>query len=1054
MIENSYSVRRAITPPSFDESRMHREGLVSRIVAALDHKLIVVVAPPGYGKTTLMADFITHTDLPICWVGLCEEDQDPMRLALVLKASLQHRFRRLRNTLDFQNLGGSPPEALARTLITAIEEHISERFILVLDDVQIINSSADSIKLIDTLILESPDRLTFLAAGRALPDVSISKLVVNSQMFGIGTEALALSREEVVALVEKKLNLNLERDQVDLLLDQTQGWIPGVLLSAKTIEGGVDDILSGRHLLHEFFVSSAFEAEPSDLREFMLEAAVLPVMTSVACDEVLERGDSRKMLGRLARKGLFISTTDLTPKTYEFHPLYRNFLVDHLVNVSAKRYTKLSVRAAQYYGSSGDIELAISVFTAAGKTREAASLAEKHSRQMFEVGRINTLSGWAHALKGAGDMIPTVYLCLATAYADLGDLEAAEIELEQAQNALESVSASKRRKMLARVATVRGWIAYRKGEYRQVFEAADQAEQLLPKSGAHLRRATCHRLRALATRASGGDLSLAENYALKSVKLLEKKNEEFTLANVLLDVSRIRNYLGDPREGFAFAMRAYKILKRTGSPSSLASCLNNLAVYAHFSGRFGEALEFFREGLQNAHQAANRSTQAILLYGQADLFCDLGLYYQAGELYGRGLTIATQLGERPLIFYGFLGTSVLHRRWGTLELSLEWLRRAEGAADDEGKSTLTVLQRAAIELGKDPGKGEMELSVLLERGDRWLSASDQTLLLYLLGMALVVQGKTTAGADRFKQALDRVGVNGMGQVLAAEVFADKNALKLFSQFQITHPVLTGIVHRIEVMRAFAGEFQHGSAEQDEDHQLDLRALGETKISAGGRRIIDLEPLPRQVLFYLAGEGPVSRDILLEDIWPGMTIDNALSSLYNATHSLRTAIMEDLIFIEGNRYQVNPEISVKYDISEFEQATEIAEAMAAGDPRRLFALGEALNAYGGSFLPEFTADWVLMRRSELERRCLFTLNEHASEALALGKDEYALKSLRKAISLDPLRDDLNMRYLELLSQMGRRSDAVSHYQAYCRLLAEELGLDPPQEARNLYERIID
>ena len=1047
-------MRRAITPPSFDGSRMHREGLVNRIVAALDHKLIVVVAPPGYGKTTLMADFITHTDLPVCWVGLCEEDQDPMRLALVLKASLQRRFRRLRNKLDFQHLVGSPPEALARTLIAAIEEYISERFILALDDVQIINSSADSIKLIDTLILESPDRMTFLAAGRVLPDVSISKLIVNSQMFGIGTDALALSRDEVAALVEKILNLDLERYQVDLLFDQTQGWIPGVLLSARSIESRADDVLRGRPLLHEFLISYAFEEEPSDLREFMLEAAVLPVMTTAACDEVLERDDSRKMLGRLTRKGLFISTTDLTPKTYEFHPLYRNFLVDQLVNVSAKRYSKLSVRAAQYYDSSGDVELAIALFTQAGKTREAASLAEEHSRKMFEVGRISTLTGWAHALKDAGDMIPNVYLYLATAHADLGDLEAAESELEQAQNALESVSANKRRKMLSRVETVHGWIAYRKGDHRQVFEAVDRAEQLLPKRGAHLRRATCYRLRALATRASGGDLSLVEKYALKSVKLLEKTDEEFTLANVLLDLFHIQAVQGRAREGYASGMRAYRILKRIGTSRSLANCLNNLGMYAHLEGRYNEALEFFRQGLQKAHQAANRSTQVILLYGQADLFCDLGLSYQAGELYGRGLTLATQLGEKRLIFYGFLRTSVLHRRWGTFESSLEWLRRAEGAADDEGQSTLAGLQRAAIELVKDSHQAEVELSMLLDRGTRWLDSADQALLLYLLSMALVVQGKTTAGAGRFKQALDRAGMNGMGQVLAAEMIADQNALKLFSQFQITHPVLTGIVHRIDVMRAFAGELQHGSAEQDEDHQLDLHAMGETRISAGGRRIIDLEPLPRQVLFYIAGKGPVSRDILLEDIWPGMTIDSALSSLYNATHSLRTAIMEDLIFIEGNRYQVNPEISVKYDVSEFEQAAEIAEAMAPGDPRRLFALGEALNANGGSFLPEFTADWVLMRRSELERRYLYTLNEHASEALALGKEKSALESLSKAISLDPLRDDLNMRYLELLSQMGRRSEAVSHYQAYCRLLVEELGLDPPQEARNLYERIID
>ncbi|MCJ7566508.1 MAG: hypothetical protein MUO58_03090, partial [Anaerolineales bacterium] len=321
-------------------------------------------------------------------------------------------------------------------------------------------------------------------------------------------------------------------------------------------------------------------------------------------------------------------------------------------------------------------------------------------------------------------------------------------------------------------------------------------------------------------------------------------------------------------------------------------------------------------------------------------------------------------------------------------------------------------------------------------------------------MALVLQGKTTAGADYFKQALDSAGVKGTEQVLAAEMLANQNSLTIASQYQNTHPVLTGILHRIEVMRAFAKDLQCRDDEHDDQQLLNLCSLGGTEIKSKGRRIIDIEPLPRQVLFYIAGKGPISRDILLEDIWPRTVIDSALSSLYNTTHSLRTAIMDDLIIIVGNRYQINPEISVKYDVSEFERAAEIAEAMTLGDPRRLFALGEALSAYRGPFLLEFNSDWVLAQRRELERRYLNLLSEHASEALAHGKEKSSLESMRKAISLDPLRDDLNLRYLELLGQLGRRSEAVAHYKAYCRLLAEELGLDPPQAARNLYERIID
>ena len=748
MIENTSSLRRAITPPAFDESRLHRERLVSSLLSALDHKLVVVVAAPGYGKSVLMADFAAHTDLPVCWLDMSEEDQDPMRLALVLKASLQRRFRRLRNKLDLKPLSGSLPEALARALIAAIDEHIPERFVIVLDDVHLINASRDALKLIDTLILESPDRLTFIAAGRALPDISISKLIVNAQMFGIGTETLALTAEEVVALVAKTLQLGLESAQVDLLLDQTDGWIPGVLLSARSIANKEDDVLFGKPLLHEFLIATAFQDEPSDLREFMLTAAVLPEMTSTSCDLVLKRDDSQKMVEVLSRKGLFITMTEGPQKTYVFHDLYRNFLTDTLKETAPELYRRLNVRTAKYYVSSGEIERAISLFALGGNTKQAASLAEKHAREMFEVGRIKTLTQWAQILKESSDKTPNTLLYLATAYADIGELEAAKTELDRAIVALELVSVSKRRKMLARAETVRGWIAYRQGEYSQVLAAVEQVERHLPQRGAYLRRAICFRLRALATYASGGDLSAAEDFSRKSIMLLEKTDDEYALANNLLDLSRIRMELGDLREASAMGMRAYKILDRLGSPYPLANCLNNVAVFLHLKGDFEEAQYYFREGLQKAYQAANRFIQVNLHYGQADLFCDLGLADPAGDLYGHGLSIATQLDERRLIFYGFVGLATLHRRWGSSGSALEWLDRAEGLADDERKSALTSLHRGALNLKIDPEKAEAVLWSLHEYGRRFLNASAQLFLDYLLSKALEEQGKPSAAADQ------------------------------------------------------------------------------------------------------------------------------------------------------------------------------------------------------------------------------------------------------------------------------------------------------------------
>jgi DNA-binding SARP family transcriptional activator len=141
------------------------------------------------------------------------------------------------------------------------------------------------------------------------------------------------------------------------------------------------------------------------------------------------------------------------------------------------------------------------------------------------------------------------------------------------------------------------------------------------------------------------------------------------------------------------------------------------------------------------------------------------------------------------------------------------------------------------------------------------------------------------------------------------------------------------------------------------------------------------------------------------------------------------------------------------VGEFEHAATVAAAMPPGDPRRFFALTEAVDAYTGPFLPEFTTEWVLENRRSLERRFLHLLTLHAEEALVHGDPLRAVESVRLALSIEPLRDDLNLRYIQLLGRLHRRSEAVGHYQRYTRLLAEELGLDPPEAVREAYHRLI-
>nr|NIS80001.1 hypothetical protein [Anaerolineales bacterium] len=180
----------------------------------------------------------------------------------------------------------------------------------------------------------------------------------------------------------------------------------------------------------------------------------------------------------------------------------------------------------------------------------------------------------------------------------------------------------------------------------------------------------------------------------------------------------------------------------------------------------------------------------------------------------------------------------------------------------------------------------------------------------------------------------------------------------------------------------------------------------------------------------------------------------VANLHTAVYSLRRALGRDVILHEGTTYALNTEILIEYDVARFERSASIAEGLPPGDPRRMFALTEAINSYSGSFLPEFMSDWVLERRRALEIHYLDLLAQHAEEALIRDQPIRAVNTLRQALQIDPYRDDTNMRFLEALGRLGRRSEIVAHYQKYVRLLSTELGLDPPKPIRELYSKLID
>ncbi len=383
----------------------------------------------------------------------------------------------------------------------------------------------------------------------------------------------------------------------------------------------------------------------------------------------------------------------------------------------------------------------------------------------------------------------------------------------------------------------------------------------------------------------------------------------------------------------------------------------------------------------------------------------------------------------------------------------EWLKRAIVVDDGKKVPSSVRIQRAALELEAAPEQAIKNLRTLVRKGAQNLEAEELTQVYYFLARAAFELDNEGRSIQTFVEALTLAGRFGTEQVVAAELRFDEDFAGFVFDHLKTDPTLLLIKSRIETLTALERKYESEPEEESSERSLAFETLGDSRVIVNGIEIGELKPLATEILFYLLDHQRVSRDQLMETFWPDYSPGRQVSSLHTAIYSIRRELGKEGIQFDGTVYRVDPELSVQYDVARFEQAATVAEGLPPGDPRSMFALTEAVNLYGGQFLPEFDSEWVDERRRALELRYLDLLASYSEEALIRGQASEAIGWLREALTLDPLRDDTNRFYLEALGTLGRRSEIVTHYQEYVRALGEELGLDPPEDVRELYDRLI-
>ncbi len=433
--------------PPLRPNLVRRPHLIERLNQGLElgHILTLVSAPAGFGKTTLVSEWVAGGDRPAAWLSLDEGDNDFNRFLVYLVAAMQ--------TVSADIGGGtsgmlhSPQQPSTESILTSLINDITaipDRTILILDDYHIIDSaSVDNV--LAYLLEHLPPQLHLVITTRSDPKLTLARYRARGQLTELRAADLRFASSEADGFLNRMMSLNLSAEEVTALETRTEGWIAGLQLAALSIQGReevtgfIRTFAGDNRYIVDYLTEEVLKRQPQPIRSFLLKTAIIDRLCGPLCDAVTGQEDGTAMLEALERGNLFVVPLDDKRQWYRYHHLFADVLQTLSKEEQPNEVPPLHRRASKWYEQNGLLADAIRHALAAKDFERAADLVELTWPEMDWSFQSATWLDWAKALPD--ELVcarPVLSVGLAWALLNVGELEAGEAHLNDAERWLDA----------------------------------------------------------------------------------------------------------------------------------------------------------------------------------------------------------------------------------------------------------------------------------------------------------------------------------------------------------------------------------------------------------------------------------------------------------------------------------------------------------------------------------------------------------------------------------------------------------------------------------------
>ena len=467
-----------------------RSRLVKRMDEGFGRKLTLLSAPAGFGKTTLLVDWIHQKKIPGAWFSVDKADNDPMNFLTYVILGLQ-TLEAGTGKAALTMLQSPQPPPIESILTNLINDtiRITTDMAIVLDDYH----SVDAKQIHDMIafLLENlPKQMHMIIATRSDPPLPFARIRSQNQLTELRAADLSFTTDETSIFFKKSLDLRLAVDDITLLESRIEGWIAGLQLAALSLHGRQDpsSFLKGfkgdNRYIADYLTEEVLDRQPEHLQDFLLQTSLLDRLSGPLCDAVTRQTSSQQMLNTLEKANLFVIPLDDERCWYRYHHLFADLLKQRLRMKHGDLVSELHSRASQWFAENGFKNEAVDHAFFAQDYARAVQLVEEIAEIDWDRARESRLLGWFEKLPDEHiDVNPKLCIFYARELFKSGYLDDAEKRLQAAEQMLESTSISDLDKdgLLGRIAVIRAYISTRTGDFSRTIYFSSQALKLLPQ---------------------------------------------------------------------------------------------------------------------------------------------------------------------------------------------------------------------------------------------------------------------------------------------------------------------------------------------------------------------------------------------------------------------------------------------------------------------------------------------------------------------------------------------------------------------------------------------